>query len=180
MFDGSRLSFAENAAVTARIHEAVSPMGISVEAELGTVGGKEDDLTAEKMIYTDPEEAKTFVAETQVDMLAIAIGTAHGFYKGTPKIDIDRIAAIRKIVDVPLVMHGGSGLSDEIIVKAIKAGMSKVNFATELRAAFTEGTRNGLADSAVIDPKKYLAKGRERVRQLCIEKIRLCGSHGKA
>lgn len=179
MFDGSRLPFDENAEITAHIHQVLAPMDITVEAELGTVGGKEDDLAAVGPIYTDPEEAFLFVERTGVDLLAIGIGTAHGFYKGTPKLDIDRIATIRSRIETPLVMHGGSGLPDALIRRAIEAGMSKVNFATELRAAFTEGARAGLEDSNVIDPKKYLSKAKERVFHLCRQKIRLCGSNDR-
>ncbi len=180
MFDGSRLPFDENARITARIKEAIAPMGITLESELGTVGGKEDDLDAAGPVYTDPDEAAAFIRRTGTDLLAIGIGTAHGFYKGTPRLDIDRIARIRAVIDTPLVMHGGSGLPDAMIRSAIEAGMSKVNFATELRAAFTEGARSGLADAAVIDPKKYLSRARSHVFELCRKKIRLCGSNGRA
>ena len=134
MIDGSHNVFEENIAVTKAVADACRPSGIPVEAELGKVGGKEDDLDGgEGNGYTDPLEAKEFVERTGVTSLAVAIGTAHGVYKGVPKLDLDRLAEIRKVVDIPLVLHGASGLSEEAVVESIKRGICKVNFATELR-----------------------------------------------
>lgn len=114
MIDGSHNVFEENIAVTKAVADACRPSGIPVEAELGKVGGKEDDLDGgEGNGYTDPLEAKEFVERTGVTSLAVAIGTAHGVYKGVPKLDLDRLAEIRKVVDIPLVLHGASGLSEE-------------------------------------------------------------------
>ncbi len=180
MFDGSKLPFEENIAITRKVVEVARPMGITVEAELGTVGGKEDNVIAKEVIYTDPSEAKEFVEKTGVDMLAVAIGTAHGFYKGEPKLDFDRIEKISKLTDIPLVLHGGSGVPEESVKKAISLGMAKVNFATELRAAATKGVRKILQDESVIDPKKYMAEARQEVIKLCKEKIKMCGSCNKA
>ncbi len=179
MFDGSKLPFEENAEITRRVVEAARPMGVTVEAELGTVGGKEDNVSA-GIIYTDPEEAKKFVGITGVDILAIAIGTAHGFYKGEPKLDFDRIDAVKNLIDTPLVLHGGSGVPVESVKRAISLGMSKVNFATELRAAMTAAVREALKDEAIIDPKKFMGPGKDAVVALCLEKIDMCGSAGKA
>lgn len=179
MFDGSKLPFEENAKLTKAVVDAARPMGVTVEAELGTVGGKEDNVSA-GIIYTDVGEAKKFAEYTGVDILAIAIGTAHGFYKGEPKLDFDRIAAIRNTIDAPLVLHGGSGVPTESVKKAISLGMSKVNFATELRAAMTKAVREVLTDDSVIDPKKFMAAGRDAVTALCLDKIDMCGSAGKA
>ena len=179
MFDGSKLPFEENAEITRRVVEAARPMGVTVEAELGTVGGKEDNVSA-SIIYTDPEEAKKFVELTGVDILAIAIGTAHGFYKGEPNLDFDRIDAVRNLIDTPLVLHGGSGIPVESVKRAIFLGMSKVNFATELRAAMTAAVREALKDEAIIDPKKFMGPGKEAVIALCLDKIDMCGSAGKA
>lgn len=180
MFDGSKLSFEENIRLSRRVVETAHPMGITVEAELGTVGGKEDNVVADEAIYTDPDEAKQFVTQTGVDMLAVAIGTAHGFYRGEPKLDFDRIERIAALCDLPLVLHGGSGVPEASVKKAIALGMCKVNFATELRAAATVGVRRVLEDPDVIDPKKYMGAAREEVAALCREKIRMCGSNGKA
>ena len=111
--------------------------GIPVEAELGKVGGKEDDLEADGDTNTDPAEAKEFVERTGVDSLAVAIGTAHGFYAKTPVLDKARVSEIKEVVSVPLVLHGASGLSDEDVRECVRRGMCKVNFATELRVAYT-------------------------------------------
>lgn len=178
MFDGSKLDFDENLKLTKEIVRITRAMGITVEAELGTIGGKEDNVSSEVQ-YTAVEDAVTFSKETGVDILAIAIGTAHGFYKGEPKLDFDRLKEIREKTETPLVLHGGSGIPDEKLKKAIFLGMAKVNFATELRAAATAGVREVLADDKVIDPKKYMGKAREKVKELCIEKINLCGSVNK-
>lgn len=180
MFDGSKLPFEENVRLTKQVVETAHPMGITVEAELGAIGGKEDNVESKESIYTDVNEAKEFVEKTGVDILAIAIGTAHGFYKGEPKLDFDRIAEIGKTVDAPLVLHGGSGVPEAAVKKAISLGMSKVNFATELRAAATKGAREVLKDESVIDPKKFMGAAREEVIKLCIEKIKMCGSENKA
>ena len=179
MFDGSKLPFEENARISKKVVEVAHPMGVTVEAELGCVGGKEDNVSSAD-IYTDVDEAKEFAEFTGVDLLAIAIGTAHGFYKGEPKLDFDRIAAIRDVVGAPLVLHGGSGVPEESVKRAISLGMAKVNFATELRAAATVAVRRVLEDESVIDPKKYMGAAREAVKALCLEKIDMCGSRGKA
>ncbi|MBQ7475172.1 MAG: class II fructose-1,6-bisphosphate aldolase [Clostridia bacterium] len=179
MIDGSKLPFEENAELTRRVVDAAHPMGVTVEAELGTVGGKEDNVSA-GIIYTDPDEAKSFVERTGVDILAIAIGTAHGFYKGEPKLDFDRIAVIKDLIDTPLVLHGGSGVPTESVKRAISLGMSKVNFATELRAAMTAAVRDALTDASIIDPKKFMGPGKDAVVALCLHKIEMCGSAGKA
>ena len=179
MIDGSKKGLEENISLTKSVVSAARPMGVTVEAELGTIGGKEDSISAQ-IQYTDPCEAYRFVSETDVDILAVAIGTAHGFYKGEPKLNFDILSQIRQKTDTPLVLHGGSGVPDEKVKKAITLGMSKVNFATELRAAATSGVREILEDSGIIDPKKYMGCGREAVKKLCIEKIKLCGSYGKA
>lgn len=180
MFDGSKLPFAENMELTKKVVDVARPMGITVEAELGKVGGKEDNVESAEALYTDPAEAEEFVEKTGVDMLAVAIGTAHGFYKGEPTLDFDRIEEIAARTQIPLVLHGGSGVPEESVKKAIALGMSKVNFATELRAAATAGVRRVLEDPDVIDPKKYMAAAREEVVKLCKVKIAMCESAGKA
>ena len=118
--------------------------------------------------------------KTNVDIFAVAIGTAHGFYKGEPMLDFERLTAIRNQVSTPLVLHGGSGVPDEKVQETIRRGMSKVNFATELRAAATKAVREALKDEAIIDPKKFMGPARDAVKALCIEKIRVCGSENKA
>lgn len=180
MFDGSELEYRENKTLTIQACEYAHSLGVSVEAELGSIGGKEDDIVNNNN-YTNLFVVSDFVQATGIDLLAIAIGTAHGFYKKTPALNLELLSDIRKRVDVPLVLHGGSGLSDEVVMETIVRGISKINFATELRAAFTEGVREYLgSDSIVFDPKKYLAASRQRVKDLVKKKILVCGSNDKA
>lgn len=182
MIDGSQKSFEENIAVTKAVVDACHPSGIPVEAELGKVGGKEDDLNGgERNPYTDPQEAKTFVEATGVDSLAVAIGTAHGIYKGIPKLDVERLSEIRKVVSVPLVLHGTSGVPDDAVQDCISRGICKVNYATDLRIAFSRGVNAVLREHPnTIDPKKYNAQGREEVKQYVMSKIKVCGNVNKA
>lgn len=177
MIDGSHNVFEENIAVTKAVADACRPSGIPVEAELGKVGGKEDDLDGgEGNGYTDPLEAKEFVERTGVTSLAVAIGTAHGVYKGVPKLDLDRLAEIRKVVDIPLVLHGASGLSEEAVVESIKRGICKVNFATELRIAYTDGVKEFLAANPdAFDPKKYGKAAMEHVKAIVETRMKMCG-----
>ena len=182
MIDGSHESFEDNIALSKAVVDASRPSGIPVEAELGKVGGKEDDLDGgEGSAYTDPMEAKIFVERTGVSSLAIAIGTAHGLYKGEPNLDLDRLSEIREVVSVPLVLHGGSGIPDETIIESIKRGICKVNYATELRIAYSEGVKKVLNENPeTIDPKKYGAEGLKCVKEFVKQKIVVCGSNGKA
>lgn len=176
MFDGSAKPFEENIEITKRVVEAAGASGLAVEAELGKVGGKEDDLSVKRDEYTDPAQAKEFVERTGVSLLAIAIGTAHGVYSGTPVLDVNRLSEIRKIVDVPLVLHGASGLSEKDIRECIARGACKVNFATDLRIAFTDGMKSYLEkDPKAFDPKKFGKAGRENVIKATIEKMKICG-----
>ncbi|MDO4292422.1 MAG: class II fructose-bisphosphate aldolase [Eubacteriales bacterium] len=179
MIDGSALPMAENIALVRRVTEMAAAFSSRpcVEAELGKLGGKEDAVEVKpgEDIYTDPEEAARFAAETQIDSLAVAIGTAHGFYKGKPKLDFERLAQLQAAVSVPLVLHGSSGVPDEDVRRSIALGICKVNFATELRAAYTQAARECLdADAAVYDPKKFGERGREAVTRLVRHRIRVC------
>jgi len=175
MIDGSQKVFEENISITKRVVDACKSSGIPVEAELGRVGGKEDDLVSEEG-YTLPGEASEFAERTGANTLAVGIGTAHGIYKREPKLDVERLAAIRRLVSIPLVLHGASGLSDKAVRECIRCGICKVNFATELRIAFSNGVKQVLKETPdVFDPKKYLATGREAVERLVEEKILVCG-----
>ncbi|MBQ7836188.1 MAG: class II fructose-1,6-bisphosphate aldolase [Clostridia bacterium] len=178
MIDASKLPYEENIAVTQKVVAKARPLGITVESELGTVGGKEDGHSAD-IAYTDPDEALDFFTRTGIDIFAIAIGTAHGFYKGEPKLNFELLAKIKDMIDCPLVLHGGSGIPDEMIKRTIELGINKVNYATELRAAATKAVREALVDQSIIDPKKYMGKARDAVRELCLHKIDVCGSRGK-
>lgn len=182
MIDGSHGTFEENIAVTKSVIDICHESNIPVEAELGKVGGKEDDLVAEnESPYTDPHEAALFVEKTKVDSLAVAIGTAHGVYKGTPKLDKTRLKEIREKVSVPLVLHGTSGVPDNDVSDCIKLGICKVNYATDLRIAFTNGVKKYISENPdEFDPKKYGSIGREYVQNYVMQKITLLGSAGKA
>ena len=187
MIDGSHESFEDNIAVTRRVVEQAKAKDIPVEAELGKVGGKEDDLDGGSGNgYTDPADAVEFVKATGVDSLAVAIGTAHGVYVGTPVLDVARLAEIRKAleaagVSIPLVLHGASGLTDESVRECIAEGICKVNFATELRQAYTAGVKELLAkDPDVYDPKKYGKVAMAKVQSLVEDRIKVCGACGKA
>ena len=187
MIDGSHESFEDNIAVSRRVVEVASAKDIPVEAELGKVGGKEDDLDGGSGNgYTDPTDAVEFVKATGVSSLAVAIGTAHGVYVGTPVLDVARLAEIRKAleaagVSIPLVLHGASGLTDESVRECIAEGICKVNFATELRQAYSAGVKEVLAkDPDVYDPKKYGKVAMAKVQALVEDRIKVCGANGKA
>ena len=177
MIDGSQKPFEENIALTSAVVRAAHAANISVEAELGTVGGKEDSLDNGEGGYTDPSKAKEFVERSGCDSLAVAIGTAHGVYKHAPKLDLNRLSAIREVVDIPLVLHGTSGVDDEVVKECVQRGICKVNYATDLRIAYTRGVKEVLAENPdTIDPKKYGARGREYVKQYVMEKMQVVGS----
>ena len=178
MIDGSKLPFDGNVEITRRV--VAMACGLPVEAELGTVGGKEDGMEA-KPQYTDPDEAAEFVRLTGISSFAVAIGTAHGVYKGEPKLDLDRLSEVRAKVEIPLVLHGTSGVPEDQVRECIRRGICKVNYATDLRIVFSAAVRKALADLPdAFDPKKYLAAGRKAVEDRVRELIRLLGSNGKA
>ncbi len=181
MIDGSKKPFDENVAITKQVMDVCRAMGIPVEAELGQVGGKEDTQLCDKPAYADPYEVAEFVRLTNVDSLAVGIGTAHGIYKGAPKIDVERLSQIHAVVDVPLVLHGTSGVPRVVVQDCIRRGICKVNYATDLRIAYTDGVRKFLeSDDKAIDPKKYGQAAKKEVYDCVTDRIRLCGSDGKA
>ena len=181
MIDGSKLDFEENIAVSKKVADVAAAIGVPCEAELGKVGGKEDDLVAEADTNTDPAQAKEFAERTGVTSLAIAIGTAHGFYVGTPVLDKERLSEISKVVDIPLVLHGASGLTDEDVSDCVKRGICKVNFATELRAAYSKAVKEIFEnDPDVFDPKAYGKAGIAAVKELVKGRMKVCGCDGKA
>ncbi len=181
MIDGSHEDFEQNIALTKKVAEVAKACGVTVEAELGKVGGKEDDLEAEGDTNTDPAEAREFVERTGVDSLAIAIGTAHGFYADTPVLDKERVSEVRSLVSIPLVLHGASGLRDEDIRECVQRGMCKVNFATELRVAYTDAGKKLIAENPdMFDPKKLGGVGMEAVKELVKNRILVCGCDHKA
>ena len=180
MYDGSLLDYETNIKNTQEMNEIAKMAGITFEAELGYVG-KADDLETGKAEgwFTDPDEAKYFVDVTGVDCLAVMIGNAHGLYKSTPKIDFERLEKIRSKVSVPLVMHGGTGLSDEIIKKSIKSGICKINIATELNYIFYDAVKEQFKkDFMALDA--FMVYPIEELKKQMKQKISLCGSEGKA
>lgn len=181
MIDGSGESLEQNMEISKRVADVAKACKIPVEAELGKVGGKEDDLETEADTNTDPQEAKEFVERTGVTSLAIAIGTAHGFYAKEPVLDKERVSEIRSVVSVPLVLHGASGLSDEDVKECVQRGICKVNFATELRVAYTTACKQLLAEKPeTFDPKKLGMAGIEAVKEIVKERIKICGCDGMA
>jgi tagatose 1,6-diphosphate aldolase GatY/KbaY len=173
MIDGSALSFDENCELTRKVVELAHPAGVSVEAELGHVGqATRDDAAA---CYTQPDAAARFVERTRVDALAVAIGTAHGFYRGEVRLDFERLDAIRAAVpQTPLVLHGGSGVPAELVDRAIAGGIAKLNIGTEIKDTFTEHVRDALSGSDDIDLRRTFSPAIGAVRDLSRRKMRLC------
>lgn len=178
MLDGSTLPFEENIAITRRVAQTCAYVGVGVEGELGHIGTTRDEDMDE---FTTPEDAKRFVEETGVACLAVAVGTAHGRYTKPPKLDIERIKAIREATNgLPLVLHGGSGVPDEEIKKAVAAGIRKMNFATDLCYAFLDACDveyHSPTRSVAIDT--FMKKPIAAVEEFCREKIRLVGANGR-
>ncbi len=175
MIDGSRLSFAENVRVTKGILELAHPLGVLVEGELGRVGGLEGDEAwegKEEEFFTSPGEAEAFVREVPVDLLAVAVGTRHGLYRGTPKLELERIEEIRQRTHVPLVLHGGSGTPEEELKGAVLRGVRKINYSTALRVAYLEAFRDilnqRLGDMAVHRMLPEVGQAVKQVVEECI------------
>jgi len=179
MIDGSVHPIEENIALTKHIVEVCSAVGVGVEGEIGHIGSVNDEAMDE---FTDPAEAARFVKETGVTCLAVLIGNAHGHYKKPPKLDIERVKAIREATGgIPLVLHGGSGIPDDQVKAAIAAGVRKMNIGTDVCCAFADGTKETLADpnrSIAVDI--FMKKPIERVKKMALEKIKLVGADGKA
>jgi len=183
MYDGSKYSLEENIERTRKVVELCHAAGVSVEGELGRIGGTEDDISVSEReaFLADPAEAERFVQETGIDYLAPAVGTAHGPYKADPEIDFERLARIHQLTGVPLVLHGASGVPDADIRRAIDCGVAKINIDTELRQAFSAAVKEFVgAHPEEIDPRKILGPAREAMLERVREKMRLFGSAGKA
>ncbi len=182
MIDGSHLPFAENVALVQQVTQYCLRYDASVEAELGRLGGQEDDLNVDSQDarFTSPEQAQRFVELTGVDSLAVAIGTAHGLYDHEPELDFERLAAIRQCVNVPLVLHGASGLPAADIRRAIALGVCKVNVATELKMAFSGALKAYLqAHPQASDPRHYLQPAKTAMKEVVRKVIGVCGCEGK-
>lgn len=160
MFDGSRLPYAENVAATARVVKHAEAAGVFVEAELGEIGGK--DGAHAPGVRTDPFEAVDFVLATGVGALAVAVGSSHAMTERSAALDLELVAELRGSLDVPLVLHGSSGVSDEMLVSAIRAGMTKINVSTHLNTFFTRAVRGALEENpSLVDSRKYVHAGRQ-------------------
>ena len=176
MIDGSTLPYEENVMLVKRVVEAAQPIGVPVEAELGTIGGVEDDLVVDKSMaaFTDPLLAGEFVRETGIDSLAPAFGTAHGNYKQEPDLQFDLLSKIQDETSIPLVMHGASGVSEESVRKALQYGVAKVNFSTELKDLFADELRSYFIQNPnENDPRKYFLPSREALIDLVKKKIEM-------
>ncbi|EAR7755520.1 tagatose-bisphosphate aldolase subunit KbaY, partial [Salmonella enterica] len=182
MIDGSHFPFEENVKLVKSVVDFCHSRDCSVEAELGRLGGVEDDMSvdAENAFLTDPQEAKRFVELTGVDSLAVAIGTAHGLYTKKPKIDFQRLAEIREVVDIPLVLHGASDVPDEYVRRTIELGVCKVNVATELKIAFAAAVKKWFIENPDgNDPRYYMRVGMNAMKEVVRSKITVCNSYGK-
>lgn len=176
MIDASASNFELNVVRTKKIVEIAHKNNISVEAELGRIVGTEDQILIKEgsELFTDPDEASEFVERTGVDSLAIAIGTAHGKYKGKPKLDFERLKLIKNCVKVPLVLHGASGLSDRDLQQAVRLGINKINIDTDLRQAFADGCREAFAkNQQEYDVRKICGYARKKMFEVVSEKIRI-------
>ncbi len=182
MIDASKHPFDENIKIVKDVVAYAHRYDAVVEAELGMLGGQEDDLQVDDKdaIYTNPGDAVAFVERTGIDSLAIAIGTAHGLYKGKPKLDFERLCEIRARVEVPLVLHGASDVPDEDVQKAISLGICKVNIATDLKIPFSGALKDFFRDHPeASDPRKYMTPGKQAMREVVRHKISVCGSQNR-
>lgn len=180
MIDASKKTLEENLKITKQVVDYAHKYNVSVEAELGRVGGKEDDVIAESY-YAIPEECLEMVSKTSIDCLAPALGSVHGFYKGTPKLGFDRMKEIQNLTKVPLVLHGGSGIPNAQLQKAISLGTAKINVNTDCLDAWQKIVKNILETNPnEIDSRKIIGPGKEGIKKVIEEKCSIFGSIGKA
>lgn len=204
MYDGSHLPLKENIAMTKKMADLAHKKGLSIEGELGTIGGAEDNVSSREIVYTEPDVALQFVKQTRVDALAVAIGTSHGAYKFSDKanLDIGRLKVINELVKTPLVLHGASavpghvlekakkhgahlghaeGVPEHQIVRAIQNGITKINTDTDIRLAFLAAVREYFdVHPSEFDPRKYLGYAREEMQKIVEHRIGVFGSGGRA
>lgn len=182
MIDASHYAFEQNIAKVTQAVRLCHRYDASVEAELGRLGGQEDDIVVDEKesFFTDPLKAADYVQRTGIDSLAVAIGSAHGMYQGEPRLDFSRLAQIRERVTIPLVLHGASGIPEAMLKQAIELGICKVNVATELKIAFSDAVKGFFsANPQSNDPRDYMEPGKKAMKSVVQEKIRICGSEGK-
>jgi len=182
MIDASTKSFDENIEITKRVADLAKKYGASTEAELGTVPGKEDNIDGKLMEFVDPDQVCEFIAKTGIDALAVGIGTVHGFYKKEPNLQFDLINEVAALTDVPLVMHGGTGLSEDDFKKVVACGIKKINVGTEIRHAFAlqlyKSSNEYYSDN--MDPRNILLPVRKVCEEIVTGKMRIFGCSGKA
>ncbi len=196
MIDASDLSFEENIKLTKQCVEYAHSKNVSVEAELGSLKGVEDEVSSKESLFTNPQDAKQFVEQTGIDSLAVSIGTSHGAYKfkGESHLDIERLKQIKELVKIPLVLHGASGVSKELkqkfiasggkignangvsnqnLEQAVLNGICKVNVDTDLRIAFTAGIRSSLNNAEIFNPRDYLLAGMKEIEEEVVKRIKI-------
>jgi tagatose 1,6-diphosphate aldolase GatY/KbaY len=179
MIDASMMKYEDNIQLTRKVVKLGHDAGACIESELGRIGGVEDELTADEReaTLTVPHEAAEFAALTGIDTLAVAIGTAHGLFKGEPNLDYGRLQQIADLLDIPLVLHGASGVPYESVRKAIALGICKVNIATELKIPFADAIKEiFLLNPDENDPRVYMGAGRKAAQSMVEHKIKMCGS----
>jgi fructose-bisphosphate aldolase class II len=184
MIDGSTLPFEENVAISKKVVESAHAVGISVEGELGTIGKTDNEAEAgtDVIIYTDPDDAVSFVERTGVDSLAIAIGTYHGLFPATlkPELKLDLLREIKAKIGIPLVLHGGSGNSDDEIAQAVSLGINKINISSDIKVAYHTKMREVLADTSLREPNSIQPPCIEAMKVVAAHKIDLFNAAGKA
>lgn len=179
MIDASKESLEDNIKITNQVIEYAKKNDVSVEAEIGHIGGEEDGVVAD-VAYAKVEDAVKFYEETKVDFFAPALGSVHGLYKGEPKLDFERMNEIRNLLKIPLVLHGGTGIPDDLIRKSINNGICKININTELQIEWSTAVKEFLkTNQEVIDPRKVIKSGEESMKKAIQKKIDLLGSNGK-
>ena len=179
MIDASRFDIDENIRITKEVVNYAKEHGVSVEAEIGHVGGQEDDNNS-GILYAEVDECIRLVKETDIDFLAPALGSVHGPYKGEPKLNFERMKEISDKTDLPLVLHGGSGIYDEQLKMGISCGICKINFNTELQMAWNSALREEINNNQVYDPRKVIKFGEKAMKECITNKIILLGSNNRA
>lgn len=180
MIDASKYSVEENIKMTSEVVAYAHERNVTVEAEIGHVGGEEDGI-ADELAYAKVEDAVRLAKETEIDSLAPALGSVHGIYKGEPKLDFDRMKKIQELTNLPLVLHGGSGIPDELIKQSVICGICKLNINTDLQLVWAKDVRMFLNENqAVYDPRKIIKSGEKAMKEKIKEKIYLLNSNGKA
>ncbi|HAE62019.1 MAG TPA: tagatose-bisphosphate aldolase [Eubacteriaceae bacterium] len=181
MMDASHDDFETNVVKVNQVLNVARPLGISVEAELGVVGGKEDDIESDESIFTNVNDAVDFYEKTKCNSLAIAVGTAHGIYKGEVRIDFNRIREIKEVLPIPLVLHGSSGVPNDMVTEAVRCGINKVNFDTELKLANLNALKKFISNNPeVYDIRKIYKPCKKEMKEIVREKIIACLSDNQS